>query len=61
MGVRYIRFVEDKDPFDLVTALRSQVDANAERLRRTREMVEVMTQHLDHSTTPPRRRKKNKT
>jgi hypothetical protein len=60
MGVRYVRCVEDKDPFDLVTVLRSQVDANAERLRRTREMVEVMTQHLDQSATPPRRRKKNK-
>jgi hypothetical protein len=43
----------------LIAALRSQVDANVERLRRTREMVEVVNQHLD-STVPPRRRRKKK-
>ena len=50
--------VEDKDPSELVAALRSQVDANAERLRRTREIVDVITQHLDQSAPMPKRRKK---
>jgi hypothetical protein len=60
MRIGYVRDVEDKDPFELVTALRSQVDANAERLRRTREMVEVISQHLDQSAPIPRRKKKTK-
>ncbi|HEY6227359.1 MAG TPA: hypothetical protein VI282_09575 [Verrucomicrobiae bacterium] len=50
--------MEEKDPFELVTALRSQVDANAERLRRTREMVEVISQHLDQSAGMRKKRKK---
>jgi hypothetical protein len=50
--------VEEKDPFELVTALRSQVTANVERLRRTREMVEVISQHLDHTAGIGKKRKK---
>jgi hypothetical protein len=53
--------VERKDPFDLVAALRSQVEANAERLRRNREMVDVINQHLDPSSTSARRRRAKKT
>jgi hypothetical protein len=50
--------MEEVDPFAWVAALRSQVDANNERLRRTREMVEVVSQHLD--IPPPARKPRNK-
>jgi hypothetical protein len=50
--------VDENDPSELVAALRSQIDANAERLRRSREMVEVMSQHLEQSVPSRKRRKK---
>jgi hypothetical protein len=52
--------VERNDPSELVAALRSQVDANAERLRRTREMVEVISQHLEGAARSTRARRKKK-
>ena len=57
--VWYVRGVDENDQVELVAALRSQVDANNERLRRTREIVEVISQHLDSSPVPRKRRKKN--
>lgn len=39
--------MERNDSYDLVAALRSQIVANKERLRRTRKMVAVINQHLD--------------
>ena len=54
----YIQCVEENDPSELVAALRSQVDANNERIRRSREMVEVMNQHLDPQPVSRKRRKK---
>jgi hypothetical protein len=56
--VWYVRGVDENDSVELVAALRSQVDANNERLRRTREIVEVISQHLDSSPLPRKRRKK---
>jgi hypothetical protein len=50
--------VEQNDPSDLVAALRSQVDANNERIRRTREIVEVINQHLDPQVTARKRRRR---
>jgi hypothetical protein len=54
----YVGDVEENDPSDLVAALRSQVDANNERLRRTREIVEVITQHLDSQGAQRKRRRR---
>jgi hypothetical protein len=56
--VWYVRGVDENDSVELVAALRSQVDANNERLRRTRQIVEVISQHLDCSPLPRKRRKK---
>jgi hypothetical protein len=56
--IRYVEDVEENEPSDLVAALRSQVDANDERLRRTREIVEVIDQHLDSQSVQPERRRK---
>jgi hypothetical protein len=53
--------VDENDPSELVAALRSQVDANVERLRRSREMVEVMNQHLEPQGARRRRRRKKMT
>jgi hypothetical protein len=50
--------VDQDDPFDLVAALQSQVQANAERLRRTRKMVDVISEHLDpHQATALKKRR----
>jgi hypothetical protein len=54
----YVVGVEQNDPSELVAALRSQLDANVERLRRSREMVEMINQHLD--PVPPKKRRKRK-
>jgi len=48
--------VDEKDPSELVVALQGQINANAERLRRTREIVEVISQHLDSPSAKRARR-----
>jgi hypothetical protein len=58
MALIYRSGVEENDPTELVAALRSQVDANAERLRRTREIVDVINQHLDPQPAPRKGRKR---
>jgi hypothetical protein len=38
--------VERNDPFELIRSLKAQIEANAERLRRTRRIVADMNNHL---------------
>jgi hypothetical protein len=61
VAISYLHDVDENDPSELVAALRSQVDANVERLRRSREMVEVMNQHLEPQGGRRRRRRKKMT
>jgi hypothetical protein len=51
--------VDEKDPSELVAALQVQINANAERLRRTREMVDVISRHLDSASAKRARRNQN--
>ena len=48
--------VEREDPLELVESLQSQIQANAERLRRTRRMVAVVNAHLDETGQPASRK-----
>jgi len=43
----YLIGMDRDEPFDIIAALQSQVEANAERLRRTRKMVAIMSEHLE--------------